>query len=524
VQDELLADGLRLALLPSSLCEAVREAACELDTPAPQPLSPRALCSFLKENQRRASPSQLRALRTLPLSSALLRFVLPAPDKADKGDKGEAKPPPPPPIDLAVLAGVPLLRLADGSLAEFGDGKTRFWRAAAPLLPHAPQLLLHERTALDLRAASRSLQPVDQACERQLGIRHLQVPDLLQHKDAIHALRDDETSDGGRGPTTAWLSAFWTFVSLQLEVRDPKLHAGAAHDLRSLMRLFADWSVLQVEHHADPLVVRTVALSSVGTAFNLHEIDKEWQQDVRDLLQACRVHVPCPWHVAVNMPLRTLVPVGDAALVMLLVVAMERVTFTAKLRQAALRYPNPNPNPNPDPDPGPKPDPDPNSSPSSNPDPNQTVLRYFASRKQNSPDVLSTLRKMPLFLRSMPSQSEHQLRSSGQPSTGSKFVRLDQPGMQYLTLYETQHLKLKHAGKLQLLELEGLCFVAQGGPLLKSLYEQLGVRSTDTLSFVKERLPRKLLRVLSDGDTREADKVLAELTLTRILPLSLTLP
>ena len=95
--------------------------------------------------------------------------------------------------------------------------------------------------------------------------------------------------------------------------------------------------------------------------------------------------------------------------------------------------------------------------------------------------------------------------------------------MQYLTLYETQHLKLKHAGKLQLLELEGLCFVAQGGPLLKSLYEQLGVMSTDTLSFVKERLPRKLLRVLSDGDNREADKVLAELTLTRILPLTLTL-
>ena len=157
-------------------------------------------------------------------------------------------------------------------------------------------------------------------------------------------------------------------MSLQLEVRDPKLHAGAAHDLRSLMQLFADWSVLQVEHHADPLVVRTVALSSVGTAFNLHEIDKEWQQDVRDLLQACRVHVPCPWHVAVNMPLRTLVPVGDDALVMLLVVAMERVTFTAKMRQAALRYPNPNPNPNPDPNPGPKPDPVPNSSPSSNPD------------------------------------------------------------------------------------------------------------------------------------------------------------
>ena len=100
---------------------------------------------------------------------------------------------------------------------------------------------------------------------------------------------------------------------------------------------------------------------------------------------------------------------------------------------------------------------------------------------------------MPLFLRSRPSQSGSHLRSSGQPSTASKYVQLDQSGMQYLALFDTPHLKLKHAGKLQLLELEGLCFVAPGGSELRQLYERLGVKTTDTLSFVKERLPRKLL-------------------------------
>ena len=35
--------------------------------------------------------------------------------------------------------------------------------------------------------------------------------------------------------------------------------------------------------------------------------------------------------------------------------------------------------------------------------------------------------------------------------------------MVYLSLWETHHLKLRHAGQLQLLELEGLCFVADGG-------------------------------------------------------------
>ena len=128
--------------------------------------------------------------------------------------------------------------------------------------------------------------------------------------------------------------------------------------------------------------MRTVALSHAGAAFNLHEIDKDWQPDVRSLLQECRVHVPCPWHVSRGAPLRTIVPAGDDALISLLAVAMERVSFTAQMRKAA--------------------------------------LRYFASRKQNSPEVLSTLRKMPLFLRSMPYQSESHLRGSGQPSAESK--------------------------------------------------------------------------------------------------------
>lgn len=74
-------------------------------------------------------------------------------------------------------------------------------------------------------------------------------------------------------------------------------------------------------------------------------------------------------------------------------------------------------------------------------------------------------------------------------------MRLDQPGMHYLGLVETRHLKLNHAGNLQLLELEGLCFVAHGGAELAKLYAQLGVKTTDTLSFVKERLPKKLLCV-----------------------------
>ena len=108
--------------------------------------------------------------------------------------------------------------------------------------------------------------------------------------------------------------------------------------------------------------------------------------------------------------------------------------------------------------------------------------------------MLSTLRKMPLFLRSRPSQSGSHLASSGQPSMASKYVQLDQSGMQYLALFDdTRHLKLKHAGQLQLLELEGLCFVAPGGNELRQLYERLDVKTMDTLSFVKERLPQKLL-------------------------------
>ena len=197
VQDELLADGLRLAWLPAVLCDALHEAARELGIASPQPLSPRALCRFLKEAQRRASPAQLGALRTLPFTRALLRFVLPTPDKAGGATFtfGAALPP----IDLALLSGVPLLRLADSSLAEFGEGSARFWPGAAPLLPHAPQLLLHEKTAVDLRTASQSLecvvqaryglfglglglglgfqcrmpQCVVQACKQQLGIRQL---------------------------------------------------------------------------------------------------------------------------------------------------------------------------------------------------------------------------------------------------------------------------------------------------------------------------------------------------------------
>ena len=100
---------------------------------------------------------------------------------------------------------------------------------------------------------------------------------------------------------------------------------------------------------------------------------------------------------------------------------------------------------------------------------------------------------MPLLLRSMPSQSNRHLHSSGQPSTESKYVRLDQPGMQYFSLFETHHLESSHAGNLQQLNLQGLCFVAHGGAEHKKLYESLGVRTIDTLSFVKDRLPGKLL-------------------------------
>ena len=258
------------------------------------------------------------------------------------------------------------------------------------------------------------------------------MADLLEHKEPIHGLiLHQEASDGGGGGggASAWLSAFWAFVSQHPEVGDPR-PAGVFHDRSSLARLFADWSVLQVEDHADPQQVRTVALSSAGAAFNVHEVDKDWQAEGRSLLQACGVHVPCRWHVeAADAPLRRFVLEGDLALVGLLAAAMERVDFNAPMRQAAPRHPNPNPNPNPypkpkpkpkpNPNPNPDPDPDPNSHPSPSPDPKQTTLRYFASRKQNSSDVLCTLRKMPLFLRSRPSQSDRHVQSSGQPSTAN---------------------------------------------------------------------------------------------------------
>ena len=61
--------------------------------------------------------------------------------------------------------------------------------------------------------------------------------------------------------------------------------------------------------HCAPTCPRAAA------AFNVHEVDKDWQAEVRSLLQACRVHVPCRWHVAdADAPLRRFVLEGDLAL------------------------------------------------------------------------------------------------------------------------------------------------------------------------------------------------------------------
>ena len=132
VQDKLIADGMKLCLLPDDLLRQMLAA----DSPLvprhllPQHVSPRVLCDFLKEEQRRVRPDKLRSLGSIALVSALLRFVLPEPVVPKEKDAAS------PPVDLGILEGVPLLVLNDESIVEFGDA-TCFWNDAAPLLPVA---------------------------------------------------------------------------------------------------------------------------------------------------------------------------------------------------------------------------------------------------------------------------------------------------------------------------------------------------------------------------------------------------
>ena len=132
VQDKLIADGMKLCLLPDDLLRQMLAA----DSPLvprhllPQHVSPRVLCDFLKEQQRRVRPDKLRSLGSIALVSALLRFVLPEPVVPKEKDAAS------PPVDLGILEGVPLLVLNDESIVEFGDA-TCFWNDAAPLLPVA---------------------------------------------------------------------------------------------------------------------------------------------------------------------------------------------------------------------------------------------------------------------------------------------------------------------------------------------------------------------------------------------------
>ena len=444
VQDELLIDGLQLVHLPEQL-QAVMHAAAKTGgsvLPSPQTVTPAHMCTFLVNARQAASPGELHALSLPKHVLSLLKFVLPPKVEGGRG--------PPPPLSLEFLRGVPLLLLANETVAEFGS---TCFRSGTELLPHALELFIDEAMYREMTHTSTSLERVKTACE-QLGIRSLSISDILEHKDKLHSARVQANAD--------WQQSFWSFI-------------GASHDWQNVLQKFNDWCILPLQTTSDNSV-RYAPLSESGEAFLVQFIDADWQATIRTVLRECGVHIV---DVASDVGgraqlLEHIVPSGDTALVKVLSRAMDGHSLSARLRL--------------------------------------DVLKYFSSRRQNSPEVLSALRKMPLFLIAEPTEGQQRLSFGGGVTVGERFVTLDVPEMSYTSLVDDPNLKHKHAGNLMLLKLSNCCFLADPHGLhVDKLYQQLGVRLQHSLQFVKETLPSKLVEICTAGGP-ERLKVLREVT------------
>jgi len=426
LQDELIHDGLMLVELDDRLrtyLDDVQHAG------SAQPLTPRGLCVFLSAEQRRRSPELLRSLSSIKRAIDLLHFVLPAQLSAQEA-------PIAPPVCIDFLVGTPLLLLQDESIAEFGDGTVRFWNDAAPLLPHAPHLLLHENVSVALRTISRSVECVKTACA-SLGIRNLVSADLLEEHAVIHGQKLNENDK--------WLVAFWALLASEIS---QKINT-------RLLDKFSDWRVLRVAPLANEEGPQHVPLDSMGNTFRLDSIDTQWHSDVMEWLRAMRVRVP----IFANYPMQ--LPAGDEHLANVLKHGLEHLT--AKMREA--------------------------------------VLKYFASRRQNSSHVLATIRRMPLFLKACPTSSEGTRVTASSDDRGEKdrFVSIDRPDVSYYTLFDVKEQKHKHAGNLAALGLIDCCFLSlpPTGEVRDFYYKCFGIENLSTLDFVTTILPSKLSDLLA---------------------------
>ena len=427
LQDELLHDGLMLVGLDDRLRTYLAQHAGSA-----QPLTPRGLCAFLSAEQRRKSPERLRSLSSMKRVIDLLQFVLPAKLSVQEAPRA-------PPVSIGFLVGTPLLLLQDKNIAEFGDGTVRFWNDAAPLLPHAPHLLLHENVSVALRTISRSVECVKTACA-PLGIRNLVSTDLLDQHAVIHEQRLNEND--------TWLAAFWEKLSSELQPGQP--HQPYHVEITSrLLDKFNDWRVLRVAPLANEEGPQHVPLHAMGNTFRLDSIDTQWHSDVMEWLCAMKVRVP----IFASYPMQ--LPAGDEHLAN--VVKHGLGHLTAKMREA--------------------------------------VLKYFASRRQNSGHVLATIRRMPLFLKACPTSSEGTRITASSDDRGEKdrFVSIDRPDVSYYTLFDVKEQKHKHAGNLAALGLIDCCFLSLTPTgEVRDFYKCFGIQNFSTLDFVTTILPSKL--------------------------------
>jgi HEPN domain-containing protein len=405
VQNQLIRTGLKLVYLPEQLRQQFIDAATEKLKPST--LTPGILCDYLRSDELDFK------LEDKDMILQLLTFIVPPTTNSE------------PCIDL--LRGVPLLLLANGSCAKFGE--PCIWDYHE-LLPDKQEQFLHGDVRAILSRSSKSPAAVQQAAA-VLSIAHMTPQVLLPFETFVHEKKYNTDEE--------WIGVFYQLM-----------HTEFSADTATFCKLFADWSVIKVTpaaSHNNRMEVDFVCLRDRSAVFSLHEIDIAWQQKLGGVLLRCGLHVLKADQIKDSnrmQMIQQLVGQNDDDLLDAL------INIIGGLQRRLL-----------------------------GPETTVDLLRYFGSRiipgvQKLSESQLSKIRKLPLF------------GTLGSTSSSCGYTALSDTKFTYVCLPSGESTKCKWAGELMQLHVPNMPmqFLAWPKEGCDDLYKALGVEVLNSLEFI----------------------------------------